>query len=191
MSERRSGVDTTKRTDTEPAQRRMDELFPSRDITERKRADQELHESEERYRSLVEAARDVIYTVSAEDGSLTSLNPAFETLTGWSRAEWLGKSFVVIVHPDDLPVAVETFQKASRGETQPPYELRVLSKSGEYLVGEFTSAPHVKDGKVVGELRTARDITERKRGEEALRDSDKRFRLLFERAPLTESRIIQ
>jgi PAS domain S-box-containing protein len=135
------------------------------DITERKRVEQELHESEERYRSLVEAAPDVIYTVSAEDGSLTSLNPAFETLTGWSRAEWLGKPLVGIVHPDDLPVAVETSQKASRGETQPPYELRVLSKSGEYLVGEFTSTPHVKDGKVVGELGIARDITERKRAE--------------------------
>jgi len=135
------------------------------DITERKRVEQELHESEERYRSLVEAAPDVIYTVSAEDGSLTSLNPAFETLTGWSRAEWLGKPLVGIVHPDDLPVALETSQKASRGETQPPYELRVLSKSGEYLVGEFTSTPHVKDGKVVGELGIARDITERKRAE--------------------------
>jgi PAS domain S-box-containing protein len=160
-------------------------VINSRDITERKRVDQELHESEERYRSLVEAAPDVIYTVSAEDGLLTSLNPAFETLTGWSRAEWLGKPFVGIVHPDDLPVAVETFQKASRGETQPPYELRVLSKSGEYLVGEFTSTPHVKDGKVVGELGIAREITERKRVEEALRDTEKRFRLLFERAPLS------
>ena len=155
------------------------------DITERKRVEQELHESEERYRSLVEAAPDVIYTVSAEDGSLTSLNPAFETLTGWSRAEWLGKPLVGIVHPDDLPVAVETLQKASRGETQPPFELRVLSKSGEYLVGEFTSTPHVKDGKVVGELGIARDITGRQRAEEALRDSEKRFRLLFERAPLS------
>jgi PAS domain S-box-containing protein len=152
------------------------------DITERKRAEQELHESEERYRSLVDAAPDVIYTVSAEDGSLTSLNPAFETLTGWSRAEWLGKSIVGIVHPDDLPVAVETFQKASRGETQPPYELRVLSKSGEYLVGEFISTPHVKDGKVVGELGIARDITERKRAEEALRASEERFRSIVETA---------
>ena len=140
----------------------------ARDVTERKRADQELHESEERYRSLVEAAPDVIYTVSAEDGSLTSLNPAFETLTGWSRAEWLGKPFVGMVHPDDLPVAVERFQKALRGEMHPPRELRVLCKSGEYLVGEFTSTQQVKDGKVVGQLAIARDITDRKRAEEAL-----------------------
>jgi PAS domain S-box-containing protein len=150
--------------------------------TERKWAEHKLHESEERYRSLVEAAPDVIYTVSAEDGSLTSLNPAFETLTGWSRAEWLGKPFLGIVHPDDSPVAVETFQKASRGETQPPYELRVLTKSGKYLVGEFTSTPHVKDSKVVGELGIARDITERKRVEEALRESEERFRSLVENA---------
>jgi PAS domain S-box-containing protein len=154
------------------------------DVSKHKRAEEALHESEERYRTLVEAAPDVIYTVSAADGLLTSLNPAFETLTGWSRAEWLGKPLVGIVHPDDLPVALETLQKAARGGTQPPYELRVLSKSGEYLVGEFTSTPHVKDGKVVGELGIARDITERHRGEEALRDSEKRFRLLFERAPL-------
>jgi len=148
----------------------------ARDVTERKRADQELHESEERYRSLVEAAPDVIYTVSAEDGSLTSLNPAFETLTGWSRAEWLGRPFVGMVHPDDLPVAVERFQKALRGETHPPHELRVLCKSGEYLVGEFTSTSHVKDGKVVGQLGIARDITDRKRADEALRESEELYR---------------
>ena len=154
------------------------------DITERKRAEEALRESEERYRSLVEAAPDVIYTISAEDGSLTSLNPAFEALTGWSRAEWLGKPFVEIVHPDDLPVAVETFQKASRGETPTRYELRVLSKSGEYLVGEFTSTPLMKGGKAVGELGIARDITERKRAEEALRLEKENFRHSLDESPL-------
>jgi PAS domain S-box-containing protein len=148
----------------------------ARDITERKRAEEALGESEARYRSLVEAAPDVIYTVSAEDGSLRSLNPAFETVTGWSRAEWLGKPFAGIVHPDDLPVAVEALQRASRGETQHRFELRVLSKSGEYLVGEFTSTPHVKDGKVAGALGIGRDITERKRAEEALRQSEAKLK---------------
>jgi PAS domain S-box-containing protein len=153
------------------------------DITEHKRAEEALRESEEKYRSLVEAAPDVVYTISAEDGSLTSLNPAFEALTGWSRAEWLGKPFIGIVHPDDQSVAVETFQEASRGETPPPYELRVLSKSGEYLVGEFTSTPYVKGGKVVGELGIARDITERKRAEELLELERRRLSMLLETFP--------
>ena len=70
-----------------------------------------------------------------------------------------------------LPIAVETFQKALEGETQPTSECRILSKSGEYLVGEFTFIPHVKGGRAVGELGIARDITARKRAERALRKS--------------------
>jgi PAS domain S-box-containing protein len=154
------------------------------DITERKRAEEALWQSEEQYRSLVEAAPDVIYTISAEDGSLTSLNLAFERLTGWSRAEWLGKPFMGIVHPDDLSTAVETFQKASRGEAPPSYQLRILSKSGEYMVGEFTTTPLVKGGKVVGELGIARDVTERKRAEEALAESERKLKTLFEILPV-------
>ena len=153
------------------------------DITERKRAEDALRESEERHRSLVEAVPDVIYTISAEDGSLTSLNPAFETVTGWSRAEWIGKPFASLVHPDDLPLAEQTFQRALRGETQPSYELRVLSKSGECLVGEFTSTPHVKDGKVVGEFGIARDITERKKVEQVLQQERILLRTLIDNLP--------
>ncbi|MCX7045015.1 MAG: PAS domain S-box protein [Candidatus Sumerlaeota bacterium] len=136
-----------------------------------RQASEALRESEERYRSLVEAAPDVIYTISGEDGTLTSLNPAFEAITGWPRAQWLGKPFASLVHPEDLPLAEETFQKALNGQTLPIYELRILAKSGEYLVGEFTSTPQIKDGKVVGELGIVRDITERKRAEEALKKS--------------------
>jgi len=134
----------------------------------RKRAEEELRESEERYRRLIETAPDVIYNLSAEDGTFTLLNPAFERITGWSRAEWLGKPFMPLVHPDDLTLAREAFQQVSRGESIPPYELRILSKSGEYLIGEFTSFPHIEKRKVLGEFGIARDITERKRAEEAL-----------------------
>ncbi|MCX5815901.1 MAG: PAS domain S-box protein [Proteobacteria bacterium] len=154
------------------------------DITSRKRAEEELRESEERYRRLVENAPEVIYSLSAEDGTITSLNPAFERITGWLQAEWLGKPFISLVHPDDLGLAVETFQQVLRGGgVIQPYELRILSRSGEYISGEFTSVPNIEKGKVMGEFGIARDITERKRAEELLRHERQRFSVLSENAP--------
>jgi PAS domain S-box-containing protein len=154
-------------------------LGVSRDISERKQVEKVLSESEKRYRSLVETAPDVIYTLS-EDGKIMSLNPVFEKLTGWPRSKWIGKSFAPLVHPDDLAFAIETFQKAMRGETLPPYELRILSKAGEYLIGEFTSKPLTENGKIVGELGIVRDITEHKKAEQALQESEDFFRSVVE-----------
>ncbi len=139
----------------------------ARDITERKKAEQALSESEQRYRNLVENAPDVIYTLGP-DGTITSLNPAFETITGWSRTEWLGKQFVSILHPDDLPLGMEFWQRILRGEMPPIFELRILSKSGDYVVGEFIATPQTQNGSVINVLGIARDITERKRAEERL-----------------------
>ena len=139
------------------------------DITEHKRTEEELRESEARYRCLVENARDAIFTI-ASDGSVGSLNPAFETITGWSRADWLSKPFGPIIHPEDLPLAMEVFRRVFlQGETPPLFELRLLSKSGNYVVGEFTITPQRQNDKVVSALGIARDITERKRTEQALR----------------------
>ena len=140
-----------------------------------------LEGSEERYRMLVESAPDVIYSIS-RDSTLKSLNPAFEKITGWPVDEWMGRSFAEIVHPDDLPRAVETFEQVLRGESPPPYELRIRSKSGEYMVGEFVSTPHVKGGEVIGEHGMVRDITERKKAEQALKESLRRFHDVAENA---------
>ncbi len=135
---------------------------------ERRRALEELRESEARYRNLVESARDIIFTISQE-GKITSLNPAFEAITGWSRAEWIDKSFVPIVHPDDLSSVDEIYRRVMNGETPQRFELRIRTKSGSYATMEFTVTPQLYDEKAISGLGIARDITERKRMEEALR----------------------
>ena len=150
-----------------------------RDLTARKQAEAALRESEQHYRTLVEAAPDVIYVIAA-DGTLTSLSPAFEKISGWPRADWIGKPFLPLVHPGDQALAMETFQQVLRGETPPVYQLRILSKTGDYLIGEFTSTPYIEQGRIVGELGIARDITGRKRAEQALKESESRLRSIIE-----------
>ena len=137
------------------------------DVTERKVAEEQLKTSEERYRGLVDAAQDAIYTLSPS-GVLTSLNPAFEQITGWSREEWLGKNFAPIVHPDDLSQAVQVLQSALSGEAA-AFELRIKAKSGEYLVAEFTTGPLMEDARVVGLLGVGRDVTEKRKTQETIR----------------------
>jgi len=146
------------------------------DITERKQAEKELMQSEYRYRSIIETAPDVIYTLDGDSGRITSLNPVFESVTGWPCDKVIGKTFEFLVHPEDLQLATNTFEQVLKGEYPPSYELRILTKSGEYFIGEFTSLPHFEHGKIIGEFGFARNITERKRAEEALRENEKRLR---------------
>ncbi|HEU0021764.1 MAG TPA: PAS domain S-box protein, partial [Dehalococcoidia bacterium] len=149
--------------------------------TQSRQAEEALLESERLYRDLIERARDVIYTV-APDSTIVSLNPVFETITGWSRQEWIGKSFASLVHPDDLPLVMENFQRSLQGEEFPIYVHRILARSGQYVTGEFLASPRIQDGEVVGVLGIARDVTERKRAEEAIRESEARYRALFEQS---------
>ena len=138
--------------------------------TARDRVEKALRESEERYRDLFDSATDIMFTLSL-DGVFTSLNPAFGAITGWSQSECLGKQFTPIIHPDDVSSAIEMFERALREQLAFTYELRILSKSGEYLLGEFKCTPQFHDGIVVGIFAIARDVTERKRAERALKIS--------------------
>lgn len=143
------------------------------------RALEALQESEERFRTLVENAPEGFYVISA-GGILASLNPAFKDITGWHRDEWIGRHFSELIHPDDLPVAKKWFQHVLQGNKTPLHELRVLSKSGEYIIAEFISAPFIKNGKIAGVAGITRNITERKKAAQAISDSEERYRQLFE-----------
>jgi diguanylate cyclase (GGDEF)-like protein/PAS domain S-box-containing protein len=145
----------------------INELGASRQmISELKKL--ERYQFEHRYRNLIDSIADIIYTLST-DGTITSLNPAFEKITGLSVDECVGRKFDQLIHPEDLPLSLEKFQCALRGELPPKFELRSLSKSGEYLFGEFTAIPVMLDERVDSVVGIVRDITERKKMEEQLR----------------------
>ena len=150
------------------------------EIDERKETEVLLRQSEESYRDVFEAAPDVIFTISSTNAVFTSINPAFEKISGWSVAEWLGKPFLEIIHPDDLSKAVSMYTQTLRGQDTQMEELRYICKSGEYLVAEIKGVPQILGGKIVGKLGFARDVTERKRSERALQNSEISYRLLAE-----------
>lgn len=116
--------------------------------------------SEARHRQLIEKVPDVIYQISSE-GIITELSPAFETITGWRISDWVGKPWEGIFHPEDISEAALAFQSAIAGREYPRFEARIPKLSGEYVTCEFTITPFYKEGRIVGILGVARDVTER------------------------------
>jgi PAS domain S-box-containing protein len=136
----------------------------ARDVTEQRWAIENLRQSEERYRALVDSAVDIVSTVS-RDGIITSLNPAFESLTGWPRSRWLGQSLGPLIHPDDLPAIRSVLDGIWNGECAPAIECRLRTRSGAYLTVESSLRGQTAGGAVVGALAITRDITRRKEAE--------------------------
>ena len=138
--------------------------------TFRRASENQITEERDRYRSLVQKTPDMIFSLAVEDGSIAQLNPAFERFTGWSVEAWLNKPFTSLSHPEDVPRAIANIHQAILGETIPPFELRILTKSGENRSAEFIVTPHRDEKRVVKFiLGIARDITDRKRAEQDLR----------------------
>ena len=147
------------------------EIEEARARKERRVTERALRESEERLRTLIQTARDIIFTMTPE-GKFTTLNPSFEAMTGWPTTEWIGKSFEGLLVSEDVPKAVERLNTIMMGETNIITELRIKTKNRGMIHVELIATPHLQNGELIELLGIARDITERKDTELALRKSE-------------------
>jgi two-component system, cell cycle sensor histidine kinase and response regulator CckA len=147
-------------------------IWIARDITERKRAEDALRESEERYRDLVENAHDIIYSHDL-DGNYTSMNKAGAVITGYTRDEALKLKLSQTVAPEYLPSARDMLRRKLAGERVTAYEMEIIAKDGHRITVEANTKLVYQDGVPVGVQGIARDVTERKLLEEQLRQSQK------------------
>lgn len=140
-------------------------VYVALDITERKKAEEMARQSDERYRNLVETVQLLIFSLSVKDRTILSANPAFETMTGWDRSDWIGRPYDGLVHPDDLPLAFEINKQITSGLVPRPFELRLLKKTGEYITCDITLVPQTENGVIVTEFGIAKDISDQKKAE--------------------------
>lgn len=153
------------------------------DVTERKQAEAALRESEERYRELFENANDVIFTTDLSSRFL-SVNPAIEKVAGYTCAEICEMNFTEMLAPEYKDRSRRMLDRKLAGdEATTCYEAEIIAKGGERVLLELSTQLICDDeGVPVGVQGIARDGTKRKRAERALRESEERYRELFENA---------
>ena len=164
-----------------PLKRLMGEL--KKKTIQLEKAKKNLEESEERYRNLFENSPNIIFTLDL-DGRINLVNKAVENLVGYNKEEIIGKRFKEFVPSKYLPSLLDAFEKEIRGIAVPTMEIEVMAKDGEKIPIELLhgSVPIKEKGKLVGIQITAMDLRERKETEKKLKESEQKYKDLFENA---------
>jgi two-component system, cell cycle sensor histidine kinase and response regulator CckA len=149
---------------------------------ERKRNLLELQRREERFRSLLENALDII-TVIDQNGNIQYASPSVERVLGYRPEQLLGIHAVSLIHPQDAPRIISAW-KTGKATMPTTAECRLKHRDGRWRVLEAIGHSLLDDPIVAGVVINARDITERKEAEEGLRDANERLRAVIEASPL-------
>ncbi len=152
------------------------------DITERKRAEEALRESEHRFRGVFEQAPLGVALVDSVTGRFLQVNQKYCDIVGLTPVEMLATDFQSITHRDDLQESLDNIDRMLRGGiTSYNLEKRYIHANGSIVWVNLTVVPLWEaDSTYKSHIAMVEDITERKRAEEALRDSEERYRGLFE-----------
>jgi PAS domain S-box-containing protein len=147
------------------------------DITDRKISELAVQQSEERFRSLVQNGNELIAVIDAQ-GNYSFVGSNVEHLLGYTAEELQSRNAFAYIHPDDAGEIVPVLQQvaACKTVTAPPF--RFLSGSGEWRWVESTITNHLDNPAIRGLVVNSKDITEKKRQEDDLRESEQRFKAL-------------
>jgi len=157
------------------------------DLESRIGAEDALRESDVRYRELVENASEAIFV--AQNGQLVFHNPRTAEVLGYPGEELTGRSFVEFIHPDDRDMVLDRHLRRMKGEELPHiYSFRIIRGDGNDRWVELNTVVVNWKGKPAT-LNFLSDVTDRKRSEEELRESEERFRTLIDKTPLGMSLI--
>jgi PAS domain S-box-containing protein len=152
-----------------------------KDVTEKKRIENELKKSEERYLRHFENVNDVIYSIDIEL-KITDVSPSVEKVLGYTPGEIIGHTVTELnlISPESLEKAYKNVSRVFGGEIVESNEYKFIHKNGHIVYAEISGAPLYSDGKLVGAVSVARDITDRKKAEEAVRKSEEKYRTILE-----------
>jgi PAS domain S-box-containing protein len=145
----------------------------SRDITARKKAEEALILSEEKYRNLVESINEVIFETD-EKGIVTYVSHSIGGLRGYEQSDIVGRHFTDLVYPEDIPRLLEMYKRIMDGPI-PLGEYRIVLKSGEFIWVQASSQAIFKEGRFLGLRGTLTDIHDRKVAEEEHRNLQERL----------------
>ncbi len=156
-----------------------------RDTTEQDMMVSALHESEQRYRSVIDNIHEVVFQTDRE-GHWVFLNPMWEVITGFTVEESLGTHYSKYVHPEDRALNQILIQPLRGGKVDNfRNEFRYLKKDGGFCWIEiYARLTTNASGEMVGLSGTINDITERKNSEQRLRNSEEKFRVMFVTSPV-------
>ncbi len=152
------------------------------DITASKRAEEALREQEERFRAYIERASDYIFTLDPQ-GNFTFVNDAMCVALGYHENDLLGKPALTVVAPEARQEAAQALQRMWNGEALDYMELLVQTRDGKTLLVQIRGRTFYREGQLLETLHIARDITQQKQAEEALRESEEKYRTLVEQLP--------
>ena len=153
-------------------------IFNIEEAAEHKRVNEKLRESEERYRTIIEFSNDMIWILDP-DGRYQFVNKRCEEFSGLKTDYFLGKSFTPFIDKADLPRIIDIFHNTLNGKPE-QYEVAVKKEEGSHFFLSVNTAPVYSNGKVVGTVSFGRDITDHKRAEEALKQSEEKYRMLID-----------